>query len=193
MNKNRVWINSIICLLVVAGCAKPGPVVEAPPAEVTLPAEVEALPAAPPRVVSETEELQLALSEAAGYIDKGQLKEAAAIYDEALEKMPRSAELHYNLGNVHLQSGLIDEAIAEYNKALEITPEDKDLRVNLGTAYYERDMVDAAIDEYKKALAIDPDDPEAHYNLGVAYENKGLQAEAEKEFGIYRKLTGKPL
>ncbi|MFQ5956341.1 MAG: tetratricopeptide repeat protein [Candidatus Brocadiales bacterium] len=186
---NRIEVVSVVCFLVMAvtGCAQPVPVAEAPPTE------VEAPPVIPPPAIPEAIELQTVFSEAEEYVDKGQMEEAAMVYERALGSRPENFKLHYNLGNVYLQSGLVDKAIAEYEKALEINPEDKDLHVNLGIAYSEKGMVDEAIGEYKKSLAIDPNDPEAHYNLGVAYERKGMQVEADGEFDIYQRLTGKSL
>ncbi len=192
---NRLRVFSIVCFLVaaIAGCAQTGPVVEAPTGEITLPSKEEAPAVSPPVVAPETTKSHLVFLEAAEYIDRGQLKEAIRVYEKALQSRPESAMLRYNLGNVYFQSGLVDKAITEYERALVIDPQDRDSHINLGVAYYEKGLVEESISEYKKALAIDPDDPEAHYNLGVAYERKGLQAKADREFDMYRELTGKSL
>lgn len=195
-NTSRVVVFSIVkCFLVMAvvGCARPEPAVEIPPPSAKPSVEAKAPAVSPVAAAPEAAGLELVLSEAAEYAEKGQLDEAATIYERALRERPGNFKLHYNLGNVYLESGSTDKAIAEYKKALEINPEDRDSYINLGAAYYERDMVEDATVTYKRALALDPHDPEAHYNLGVAYESLGRQTEADTEFAIYQELTGESL
>ena len=54
---------------------------------------------------------------------RGQVDEAIAHYQKALEIEPDYAEAHYNLGSVLAGRGQVDEAIAHYQKALEIKPD----------------------------------------------------------------------
>ncbi len=54
---------------------------------------------------------------------QGQVDEAIAHFQKALEIKPDVAEAHYNLGGVLASRGQVDEAIAHYQKALEIEPD----------------------------------------------------------------------
>ena len=89
---------------------------------------------------------------------RGQVDEAIAHYQKALEIKPDYAEAHNNLGNALAGRGQVDEAIAHYQKALEIKPDYADAHNNLGNALAGRGQVDEAIAHYQKALEIKPDD-----------------------------------
>ena len=62
----------------------------------------------------------------------GQIDEAMAHYQKALEIKPDYAEAHNNLGIALAGRGRIDEAIAHYQKALEIKPDYAEAHNNLG-------------------------------------------------------------
>ena len=63
---------------------------------------------------------------------RGQVDEAIAHYQKALEIKPDYAEAHNNLGNALAGRGQVDEAIAHYRKALEIKPDYAEAHNNLG-------------------------------------------------------------
>jgi tetratricopeptide (TPR) repeat protein len=62
---------------------------------------------------------------------QGKYSEAGAIYEEALQRYPRSAELHYNLGNVYAKLNRLGAAVAEYEKAKRDRPRDYEINGNL--------------------------------------------------------------
>jgi tetratricopeptide (TPR) repeat protein len=111
-------------------------------------------------------------------LQKGQVDEAIAHYQKALEIKPDYAEAHSNLGTALLQNGQVDEAIAHCQKALEIKPDYADAHGNLGNALLQNGQVDGAIAHYQKALEIKPDKADAHSNLGNAFLQKGQVGEA---------------
>jgi Flp pilus assembly protein TadD len=104
---------------------------------------------------------------------RGQVDEAIAHYQKALEIKPDYTEAHYNLGVVLAGRGRVDEAIAHYRKALEIKPDYAEACNNLGIILADRGEVDAAIAHFQKALEIKPDYAKAHNNLGVALRKRG--------------------
>ena len=63
---------------------------------------------------------------------RGQVDEAIAHYQKALEIKPDYAEAHNNLGAALAGRGQVDEAIAHYQKALEIKPDYAEAHNNLG-------------------------------------------------------------
>ena len=113
---------------------------------------------------------------------RGQVDEAIAHFQMALEIQPDYADAHSNLGHAFLQIGRVDEAIAQFQRALEIQPERESSHYNLGTALIQKGQVDEAIAELQKALEIRPDDADAHYNLGAAYLQEGQVNEAIVQF-----------
>ena len=99
---------------------------------------------------------------------KGQVDEAIAHYQKALQIKPDYAEAHNNLGNALLQKGRVDEAIAHYQKALQIKPDNAEAHYNLGNALLQKGRVDEAIAQYQKALQIKPDSAGCPEQSGVA-------------------------
>ncbi len=104
---------------------------------------------------------------------KGQIDEATAQFQKALEINPNYDLAHDDLGVALFQKGLLDEAIAQYQKVLEINPNYADAHNNLGNALLQKGQVDEGIAQYEKALAINPNFAQAHGNLGVALFQKG--------------------
>jgi tetratricopeptide (TPR) repeat protein len=104
---------------------------------------------------------------------KGQLDEAIAHFQKALEIQPDNARVHNNLGNALLQNGQLDEAIAHFQKALEIQPNLAVVHDNLGAVFLKKGQIDEAIAQFRRALDIQPGLVEAHYNLGLALFQKG--------------------
>jgi protein O-mannosyl-transferase len=108
-----------------------------------------------------------------------------AIYTQALEILPNSRHLYYNLGcNLH-QWGEYDEAIAAYKKAIEIKPDDYEAWNNMGYCYINKGQYDEAIKACNEAIKIKPDKFEAWRNLGISYDKKGQYDEA---IIVYRKI-----
>ena len=58
-----------------------------------------------------------------------------------------------------------------------------------GIEYGKQGKYDEAIKEFHKVVAIEPDIANVHYNLGLAYKKKGMNAEADKEFAEYERLS----
>jgi len=113
---------------------------------------------------------------------KGQVNEAMAQCQRALEIDPNYAEAHSNLGLALFQKGQVDEAVAQFQKALEINPNDAEADYNLGNALFQKGQVDEAVAQYQKALEIQPSFAAAHSNLGNALFQKGQLNEAVAQF-----------
>src|SRR5271166_6066450 len=113
---------------------------------------------------------------------KGQVDDAIAQYEKALEIYPNYVAAHYNLGNALLQKGQLDAALAQYEKAVEIDPNDAAAHINLGNALFQKEQLDEAVAQFQKAVEINPNDAEAQYNLGNAFFQKGQLDEAVAQF-----------
>ena len=95
---------------------------------------------------------------------RGQIDEAIASYQKALEIKPNDAEAHNNLATLAGRKQIV-EAIAHYRKSLEIKPDYAEAHNNLGMALMDRGQIDEAVTHYQKALEIKPDSAKAHNNL----------------------------
>ena len=111
-------------------------------------------------------------------LQKGNVEEAIAHFQKALQIYPDYAGAHNNLGNALIKKGSVDEAIAHYQRALQITPDSAEAHNNLGGALLQKGNVDEAIAHYQKALQINPDYAGAHNNLGNALLQRGSVDEA---------------
>ena len=121
----------------------------------------------------------LAHSNLAGdLLERGEVDEAIAHFEKAVEIWPGHAEAHNNLGNALVRKGATKEAIVHFQKVLEIWPNDVEARNNLGGALLEEGRVDEAIAQFERVLAEKPDHAQAHNNLGNALLQKGRIDEA---------------
>jgi Flp pilus assembly protein TadD len=115
-------------------------------------------------------------------LQKGELDEAMAECQKALDIYPNFAEAHDNLGIALSQKGRLDEGIAQFQRTLELTPDNAEAHNNLGLALFQKGRVDEGMAQFQKALEINPNFPDAHYNLGNALVQKGRMEAARAEF-----------
>ena len=66
---------------------------------------------------------------------RGDLNEATAQYQKALQINPNYVEAHNNLGIIYFRKGKMDEALSEYQKAIEIKPDYAKGYYNIGNVY----------------------------------------------------------
>jgi tetratricopeptide (TPR) repeat protein len=111
-------------------------------------------------------------------LQKGDIDNAIAQYQKALEINSNDASAHSDLGTAFLQKKEVDEAIAQYQKAHEINPTYALTDYNLGIAFIQKGEVDDAIAQFQKALEMNPRLPAALNSLGLALVQKGQLDEA---------------
>src|SRR5437899_15991 len=105
-------------------------------------------------------------------------QEALSVLAAAVERDPRSAGTHLNLGNALTNLRRYEEAIPRFKKAMELQPGLSQAHNNLGHALKELGRFDEAIASYEHALRIAPNDFEVHNNLGLALQKQGRLDEA---------------
>src|SRR5437016_273832 len=105
-------------------------------------------------------------------------QEALTVLAAAVERDPRSAGTHLNLGNALTNLRRYEEAIPRFKKAMELQPGLSQAHNNLGHALKELGRFDEAIASYEHALRIAPNDFEVHNNLGLALQKQGRLDEA---------------
>jgi len=106
-------------------------------------------------------------------LQKGQVDNAIAQYQQTLQMAPEAADADYNLGNAFLQKGEVDAALTHYQKAVSVIPKDPDIQVGLGNALWQKGKAQEAIDHYRQALELRPYYFAAHYNLSTVLLQKG--------------------
>ena len=105
--------------------------------------------------------------------DPATMKDAEALYRQALELDPWLAIAYTNLGNICFRKG--EEADAEklYHRALQIDTRQPEAQYNLGYLMLERGRPADAIPHFLGAIEADPKFADAYFNLAMAYEGVG--------------------
>jgi tetratricopeptide (TPR) repeat protein len=97
---------------------------------------------------------------------RGNLAEANALAEKAIQRNPRHPVALANLAGIHLQMGRAREAVDAYRRALKLQPGDADLHCRLAIALQSTGDGGAAAGSYRKAIRLAPDHAEAHARLG---------------------------
>lgn len=102
--------------------------------------------------------------------------------NDAIDKNPKDAELHYKLGWVYAKEKNWSRAIEHFEEAAILDPQLEGPCNNLGNIYFLTGNRNKAIENYKKSIAINPNKVDAHFNLGYIYYMSGKLKEASDEF-----------
>ena len=108
------------------------------------------------------------LQQAIAFHQRGQLKEAQAIYVQILNRQPDQFDALQLLGTLAAQTQNPTVAVELMTKALKINPRHAPTHNNRGLVLRELGQLDAAIAAYDKAIAIAPDYVDAYSNRGNA-------------------------
>ena len=111
------------------------------------------------------------------------LEQAIPWYGLALERYPKNAKIHQNLGDAHAEMGIFREALAAYEKSLGIDPGDGAVWSNYGQTLYRAGNLEKAEKAFLRAAVLLPKQPEPYNNLGNVYSRRG---ELEKAAAMYR-------
>ena len=114
-------------------------------------------------------------------MDRGQLDDALAHFQTALDiRLAQShphydlslAVIHGNVGAVLMHKGRVAEAITHFRQAIDLEPHYVDPHFNLGAALMQQGDLDGAIDEWNRTLSMEGNDAGTHTALGNAYLQK---------------------
>jgi protein O-mannosyl-transferase len=103
------------------------------------------------------------------YLDKGQLDEAIAKLQTAIDLRPENAPAQDNLAKALLRKGRVNEAMVHYRKFLELEPANVEVRNTLGTALIQQGHVLEAIRQWQEVLTIQPLNGNAASNLAWVF------------------------
>ena len=107
----------------------------------------------------------------------GQLQQAMADFQAAIEIDPNYADAHMSLGNTFFKLKSYEQAIAYYDRVLEANP-DRDLAAfRRGRSYYILKEFPEAIRDFSYAIDLQPSNVEAYYYRGLAYSQPSIADE----------------
>lgn len=111
----------------------------------------------------------------------GRLDEARALYERALQHMPRHADALHLLGVIAMQQARYADALDLIARAIEISPQAM-YYDNLGCSLRGWGKLEAAAESHQQAIALDPGSASAHNNLGLVLLQMRLPAAAAASF-----------
>jgi tetratricopeptide (TPR) repeat protein len=165
----RPAVNCALAAVLAAACSAPMPVPPpASPAAATEPSPPST--AAPPAQDESRKIVKDQFEQAVAFMQKGQDKEAAALFANVAKLDPDLASPHTNLGILYYREGKPKEAEAAFKKALQIDDKDYVAANYLGMLYRAQGRFNDAESAYEQALAAKPDYGYAHLNLAILYD-----------------------
>ena len=112
----------------------------------------------------------------------GQMDQAIAEHERALEIDPKMAQAHTNLITLYGKMGQVEKAAQHYRAAVEINPNMVDAHYDFGVLMYGQGKYREAGEAFRKALEINPHYAEAHNNLAFVLERQGRIEEALEHY-----------
>ena len=114
--------------------------------------------------------------------------EAAALYEQILEREPLHAPSLINLGTLRYNERAFGTAERLYRRATEADPKYALAFFDLGNVLDEMQRVPEATAAYERAVELVPQYADAHYNLALAYERQGKRRRALQHWLTYVRL-----
>jgi tetratricopeptide (TPR) repeat protein len=140
----------------------------------------------------ETPDLAIAYSNRGkAYYAKGELDQALADCNKAIELDPKLAAAYSTRGKAYYGKDEVDRALADYNKAIELDPKLAVAYNNRGLVYGDKGEVDRALADYNKAIELDPTLAVAYNNRGIVYKHKGEFDQALADYNKALELNPK--
>lgn len=132
------------------------------------------------------QEAGVALNQGTYWMNQGDITNALASYQKALQLAPNDADVHYNLGLAYARLGAPTQAEEHYRKALELSPDYPEVHNNLGLLLQRKNKIEEAEAEFHEAIRLFPEYAKAHNNLGSFYAQQKRLPEA---VGCYEKAV----
>jgi tetratricopeptide (TPR) repeat protein len=111
---------------------------------------------------------------------KGNIAEALAEWQKAVQLDPEDPKAHFNLAISLEQTGKTAEAIEEYRKSIDLNPQNDSAYTNLGVAMAGMGKMDDAMALFVRAININDRNAKAEANFGAALLERGRLSEAEQ-------------
>ena len=101
--------------------------------------------------------------------DRGEIEQAIARWEQAVEASPAQFEARYNLASQYLERGRLDDAIRLLEQAARLAPNHETLHVRLGRAYMEQGRGEDAYRALTLVRRLYPDNWFAPLGLAVLF------------------------
>lgn len=117
------------------------------------------------------------------YQERGQLDEAKACFQRAIEIRPDEADAHYQLGRIAREEGRLAEAISHFDAVVRESAEHSQNEVwrEIGATYFQAGQLEDARAAFERFIAKRPSDAEGRYRYGLTLYRLGRREEAIDE------------
>jgi spermidine synthase len=112
------------------------------------------------------------------FYDEGNMDQALACCQKALELTPQSTEAHGHMAYILTGLGRLNEATNHFQEFLQAKPGNLTIRNELGITLTQLGRYDRALDHFAKILRSDPEAVNAQVNMGIALSRLGRLDEA---------------
>lgn len=126
------------------------------------------------------------------YSETGNLQQALATFQKAIQEDPSLQRAHYYTGLAQLRLKQPALAVPEFEAELKLNPSDADAQFQLGKTLLEQGKTKDAIPHLESAAKLDPKLANVHNQLQSAYRKAGRTADAEREAKLAAAATSKP-
>lgn len=107
--------------------------------------------------------------------------EARKLLEKALQRDPKNAEAHFNLGLLQRNAREHKRAVASFERAIELNPKALEPRRQLVSILVQEERWDEASNQCEQILSQAPEDSDIRYTYGQTLIRKGLTEEGKKE------------
>jgi tetratricopeptide (TPR) repeat protein len=119
----------------------------------------------------------------------GDLDDALAEFNRAIELDPNYSASYFNRGLVRKRQANYDGAISDFTKAIELNPI-AEAYLDRGAARKDNGDREGAISDYTKAIELNPKNAKSHANRGMIMLLQGRDAAAQKELDTALTMGG---
>ncbi|MGH9350617.1 MAG: tetratricopeptide repeat protein, partial [Terriglobia bacterium] len=125
----------------------------------------------------------------------GNMREASAAYQAAIQSDPYRAEFYREYGQIllteagHSNAALLRRAAALLEKAISLDPSDGEARLLLGQLRLNEGKTREALPLLRSAARLDPQNARPHYLLWGLYQKLGRSNDAASELATFKKLS----
>lgn len=121
-------------------------------------------------------------NEANRYLQSGDIRKAAAMYEQSIALYPNDSHTYYDLALALHQQAKYGEEQQALMRAIQVNPNFAPAHNQLGILDLRRDLVEKAGREFKTAILLNPQYAKAQNNLGVVDSRRGETKQAELLF-----------
>jgi tetratricopeptide (TPR) repeat protein len=136
------------------------------------------------------------------YLDEARVKDALAVYQQAIAAAPDDPWLHLYLAEAYVAQGetaedpeAYREAVKAYRQAFDLAPDNPQIQdalvqayLALGDQYFEQNLLSQVIAAYEKAIQLDPDNPQVYWKLAEVYETLG---QLDQAVAVYARVVAR--